>query len=244
MQGLHPPAEHLGERRDLLDRRDGQPCVAERLRRPARRHERRSQLDEGAAQLDDAGLVVDRQQRAPDRPDVTHRPPPARARAGRPPRAGPRSARGPLREVAGARPRGSGPRASPNRRRAAPRPPPARRSAPCHALVHQEDRDARDLHSVGERVSDAVHPGERRQERRMHVEPAPAVDVEDRLAEQAHVPRAHQRVDPRGPPGAPAPPDRSPIDRRIRPARSRRSRHPRRARDPARRRRVGRTGRA
>ena len=30
----------------------------------------------------------------------------------------------------------------------------------------------------------------------MHVEPAPSVHVEDRLAEQAHVARAHQRVDP------------------------------------------------
>jgi nucleoside-diphosphate-sugar epimerase len=49
------------------------------------------------------------------------------------------------------------------------------------------------LHLAAEEVEAAQ---ERRQERRVHVEPASSVDVEDGLAEQAHVARAHQRVDP------------------------------------------------
>ena len=64
VQRLHAPAEHLGEAGDVLDRGHREPCLLESGRRPAARHELEAEVDEPACELDDAGLVVDGDQRA------------------------------------------------------------------------------------------------------------------------------------------------------------------------------------
>ena len=64
VQRLHAPAEHLGEAGDVLDRRHREPCLLESRRSAAARHELEPEVSEPASELDDAGLVVDGDQRA------------------------------------------------------------------------------------------------------------------------------------------------------------------------------------
>jgi len=80
VQRLHPPIEHLGRTRDLLDRRHLETGLAERRRGAAARDEGHAELGEPFGQLDDAGLVVHGEEGTPN----AHRGPPGRMRTRRP----------------------------------------------------------------------------------------------------------------------------------------------------------------
>ncbi|GBC87244.1 hypothetical protein HRbin12_01247 [bacterium HR12] len=74
VEGLHPPAEHLREPGDLLDRRHGHARLAERRGRPPRGDERGPPRHEAPGELHRPRLVVHRQQRPADRTDLAHPP--------------------------------------------------------------------------------------------------------------------------------------------------------------------------
>ena len=65
VQGLDPPAHDLGEAREVLDRADLEPGLAQRGGRAARGDQLDAERREPARELDDARLVRHRQQRAP-----------------------------------------------------------------------------------------------------------------------------------------------------------------------------------
>ena len=68
---------------------------------------------------------------------------------------------------------------------------------PCvDARIHQVHRDAGDLDAPRQRVGHRVRARERRQQRRMDVEPPIPPPTDDRRAEHPHVPGAHDHVDP------------------------------------------------
>jgi hypothetical protein len=79
VQRLDATAEHLGEGRDLLDPLHGHFAVLERARRPTGADERDAARVEAAGEVDEAGLVGDREQRTLDAQVLT--PPSSAARA-------------------------------------------------------------------------------------------------------------------------------------------------------------------
>ena len=64
VQRLHAAAEQLGELRDVLHARHGEPRLLERGRRPSARDELAAELREPARERHEARLVVDGDQRA------------------------------------------------------------------------------------------------------------------------------------------------------------------------------------
>src|SRR6185312_4870321 len=68
MQRLHPAVEDLGEAGDLLDWRDGNTGARNGFGGRTRRHDVDACVVQAAGQLGEAGLVVDTDQCAPDRP--------------------------------------------------------------------------------------------------------------------------------------------------------------------------------
>ncbi len=64
VERLHAPAEHLREARELLHARDGEPGVGERGRGAAARDQLEPEVGETAGERHEAGLVVNRDQRA------------------------------------------------------------------------------------------------------------------------------------------------------------------------------------
>ena len=67
MQGLDPTAQHLGCPGHVRNERHGDASRGERGRGPSRGNDLDSRLTEPGPELDEAGLVMDRNQSPPDR---------------------------------------------------------------------------------------------------------------------------------------------------------------------------------
>ena len=198
VERLDPAVEHLREAGDGGDVGHRQAGVAQRARRATGRDELEPASDEAAAELDQAGLVRDRQQRATrvgiaasarSRSTATRRPPDGtdarrRARARRPAAA------------AGARPPGSGRGASSRRRRAGP-------ATASWATIGPPSRVASTRWTVqpvtftpwASASSTACGARERRQQRRVRVQDPAVEGGEDRRPDDAHVAGEHDDVD-------------------------------------------------
>ena len=72
VQRHNPVLEHLGRTGDVLDLRNGNTGVGNRLRGPARAHELVAQVVQTLRELRESTLVVDRQERAPKRASGAH----------------------------------------------------------------------------------------------------------------------------------------------------------------------------
>ncbi len=64
MQRLETALHHLGKARQVRDIADLQACIPQRLRGPPSRHQFDSQFGQSASEIDDSGLVADRQEGA------------------------------------------------------------------------------------------------------------------------------------------------------------------------------------
>ena len=84
MQRLDPPVEHLRAAGHGRDVGHGQTGIAQRPGGPAGRHQLEPARDEAASEVDEAGLVGDRQQRAAWRRDARRRRDPGRSSTWRP----------------------------------------------------------------------------------------------------------------------------------------------------------------
>src|SRR5207248_6944265 len=66
MERLHATVEHLREPGDVAHLRDGQSRVPDGAGGSAGRDDRRTGVDEGPREVDQSGLVMDADERAPD----------------------------------------------------------------------------------------------------------------------------------------------------------------------------------
>ena len=194
MERLHPAVEHLGKSGDGRDVGDRQARLAERPGGPAGRHELEAEVHESPPEVDETGLVADRQER------------PARDRQrqlGGGDIDGRRTPVGPDRT---GQDECDGTRQDPVLDRPDPiveggfvvvvsriGPPPGRRSGRRRGLVHEVDRRPADPRAVGERIADRVRAGERGQQRRVGVEDPPAERRQDRRPDDPHVARRGPR---------------------------------------------------
>ena len=173
VQRLHAAAEHLGEPGDVGDLGDLDAGLAQRRRGAAAGDELRRRARRSArASVDDARLVVDRQQRAADLRRA-HAVPPGYERC-RPSTTS--------RSSSNARTARGSSRCSTSWIRGLERVPVVvvadldrllqHDRAGVDALVDEVHRDAGHLHAVRQGVAHAVHARERRQQRRVHVQPS------------------------------------------------------------------------
>ena len=197
MERLHAPVEHLGEPGDRGDIGDRQAGVAQRPRRAARRHELEAARDQAAGQLDQAGLVAHREERAARDGDAgvghdrieRHPATVAAERAGQERRD--RSGEQPMLD----RVEPGGERGLVIGRQDRHRLLGDDRTA-IQRLVDQVDRDARDRDTRRQRVTHGMHARERRQQRRMDIEDAARPTRRGHAARRAAGSPARTRASP------------------------------------------------
>ena len=196
MERLDPPVEHLreaGHRGDVGDRQAG---LAQRPGGAAGRDELEAVGHEPRRELDEAGLVADRQEGPPrdgqarlGPGDVDRRAPPVRRD-----RPGQQQADDPRQEPVLDRPDPLVQRSPRRRRRTIGTASWATIGPPSSVVVDEVDGRPADRRPVGQRVADRVGARERRQERGMRVDDPAGERGQGRRADDPHVAGQHDDV--------------------------------------------------